>query len=63
MQMSKFATAVGSIAALFAAMSFDGDTPKAPLPPAPTAVEIADAVDHAQQQVDAAKSPRETKHR
>ncbi len=52
MQMPKVATAVGSIAALFAAISFDADTPKAPPPPAPTAIEIADAVYHAQQQVD-----------
>ena len=52
MQMPKFATFVGSIAALLAAVSFESDGAPAPQPPAPTAVEIVDAVDHAQEQVD-----------
>ncbi len=63
MQMPKFATFVGSIAALFAAVTFDSDSaPSAPAP-APTAVEIADAVDHAQELVDGPAAERKEKRK
>jgi hypothetical protein len=63
MQMPKLATFVGSIAALFAAVTFDSDSTPAPAPPSPTAVEIADAVDHAQELVDGPAAERDAKRK
>jgi hypothetical protein len=56
--MPKLATFVGSIAALFAAVTFDSNTTPAPPPPSPTAIEIADAVDRAQEIVDGPAAER-----
>jgi hypothetical protein len=61
MQMPKFATFVGSIAALLAAVTFESDSTPAAPPPAPTAVEIVDAVDHAQGTIVRPASDRKAK--
>jgi hypothetical protein len=63
MQMPKLATFVGSIGALFAAVTFESNSTPSPPPPSPTGIEIADAVDRAQEVVDGPAAERDGKRK